>query len=178
MRLAQLIKVLDSDCLDSLEDFEVSGISCNSKKVQKDFIFVAIKGTDADGHSFIKEAIEKGAKAVIVQSPEFRVQSPDKVPFIVVKNSRQALAKLAAEFYGNPSRKIKVVGITGTNGKTTVSYLIEAILKESGSVPAVVGTVNYRFKDKVIPSSNTTPGPIELQSMLKDMLKEDQPILV
>ena len=173
MTLAQLIKVLDSDCLDSLEDFEVSGISCNSKKVQEDFIFVAIKGTDADGHSFIKEAIEKGAKAIIVQSPEFRVQSPDKIPFIVVKNSRQALAKLAAEFYGNPSRKIKVVGITGTNGKTTVSYLIEAILKESGGVPAVVGTVNYRFKDKVIPSSNTTPGPIELQSMLKDMLKED-----
>ncbi len=76
---------------------------------------------------------------------------------------------MAAEFYGNPSEKIKVVGITGTNGKTTLSYLLEAILKEANKIPAVIGTINYRFKDKVIPSKNTTPGPIELQSMLSDM---------
>lgn len=179
MKLSELIKTLDSYHITSFLDFEVQGISCNSKEVQEDFIFVAIKGTNLDGHRFIQEAIDKGARAIIIQYPVSRIQDsgsriqdPEGVSFIIVKDSRKALAKLAAQFYGNPSSKMKVVGITGTNGKTTVSYLIEAILKEAGFLPSVIGTVNYRFKDKIIPSKNTTPGPIELQSMLGEMLKE------
>ena len=172
MKLTQLIKILDSYHVDSFEDFEVSGISCNSKDVKDNFIFVAIKGTNLDGHRFIKEAIEKGARAIVVQSLESRVQSQEKAFFIIVEDTRKTLAKLAMEFYGNPSSKIKVVGITGTNGKTTVTYLIEAILKEAGFVPSVIGTINYRFKDRTIPSKNTTPGPLELQSMLADMAEE------
>ena len=170
-----------SDEGSDLQDFEVKGISCNSKDVRDDFIFVAIKGTRHDGNAFIEEAIRKGAKTIVVQSSEFppqadlptagRVPSCKNVPVIAVEDTRKALAILSAEFYGNPSREIKVVGITGTNGKTTVSYLIEALLKEAGKIPAVIGTVNYRFKDKVISSKNTTPGPVELQSMLADMLK-------
>ena len=186
MRLTQLIRPLDSDYADyhHLEDFKVSGIACNSKQVRKDFIFVAIEGTNEDGHTFIQEAIEQGARAVIIQIPalpagrpnpslsdrQFEFQIPNDIPVIQVKDTRKALAKLAAEFYGNPSSKIKVIGITGTNGKTTVSYLIEEILKEARLNPAVIGTINYRFRDKVLPSTNTTPGPIELQSLLADML--------
>ena len=99
------------------------------------------------------------------------VKCQDKnINFIEVKDTRKVLAKLVTEFYGDPSSRLKVIGITGTNGKTTISYLLEALLKESGLNPAVIGTVNYRFRDKVIPAKNTTPGPIELQSMLADML--------
>jgi UDP-N-acetylmuramyl-tripeptide synthetase len=82
------------------------------------------------------------------------------------------LAKLTAEFYGNPSLKIKVVGVTGTNGKTTITYLLEALIKEAKFSPAVIGTINYRFKDKIFPAKNTTPGPVELQSLLMDMSLE------
>ena len=187
MRIKQLIKALGNfSNYSNLADFEVSGISCNSKAVKDGFIFVAIRGNRQDGNKFIEEAIERGAKAIIVQSPSHPVcptgrqvilsrrqagKSTAKIPFIRVKDTRKALAKLAAEFYGGPSSKIKVIGVTGTNGKTTITYLLEALLKEAEFLPAVIGTINYRFKDKIIPSKNTTPGPIELQSLLADMLK-------
>lgn len=173
MRLRQLIKSLGSysDCLE-LNDFEIRGISSNSCAIKDNFVFVAIKGAQEDGHKFIQEAINRGAKAVITQYPiSSDIKNPKKNCFIRVADSRKALAELAAEFYGRPSSKIKVIGVTGTNGKTTVSYLIEALLKEAGKNPGVIGTVNYRFKDKVIPAKNTTPGPIELESLLADMLK-------
>jgi UDP-N-acetylmuramoyl-L-alanyl-D-glutamate--2,6-diaminopimelate ligase len=174
MRIKTLIDTLDNyRLLSSLEDFTVEGISCNSQEAGDNFVFVAIKGTHADGHKFIAEAINKGAKAVVIQHGEYRVAGSERIPFIEVKDTRQALAKLAAQFYNHPSKKIKVIGITGTNGKTTVSYLLEVILKAAGFSAGVIGTVNYRFKDKVIPAKNTTPGPLELQAMLADMLKED-----
>jgi UDP-N-acetylmuramoyl-L-alanyl-D-glutamate--2,6-diaminopimelate ligase len=190
MRLTRLIKILDTNSCQKLSDFEVKGISCNSKAVKNDFIFVAIRGVKADGNKFILEAIDKGAKAIIVESQSLKtsksvrklprrgqsrkvVKSQGNINFIKVKDTREALAKLATEFYGNLSLKIKVVGITGTNGKTTITYLIEALLKKSGFEPAVIGTINYRFKNKTIPSNNTTPGPLELQSLLSKMLKEE-----
>lgn len=184
MRIKELIKSLGTDInYSNLPDFEVSGISCNSKNIKENFVFVAVKGTRENGDKFIPEAIERGARAVLVQGSHTSrngiptmsgkgEKSSKRVALIEVKDTRKALAKLAAEFYGHPSLKIKVVGITGTNGKTTVSYLIEALLKEAGALPSVIGTINYRFKDRVIPPKNTTPGPIEIESMLAEMLKE------
>jgi len=170
MKLKQLIKSIDTyNTYSGLEDFEVAGISCNSKNVKDNFVFIAIKGANDDGHRFVQEAISKGAKAVIVQGARHKAQGTGQNLFILVKDTRKALARLAAEFYGHPSSKIKVIGVTGTNGKTTVTYLLEALLKEAGFAPSVIGTVNYRFKDRALPSKNTTPGPIELQSMLADM---------
>lgn len=173
MTIKQLIKCLGSPKLSpDLHDFQVKGLSCNSKSVRDGFVFVAIKGTREDGSKFIDEAIDKGAKVVVIE-PQSRkaTKSPPKASFIEVNDARKALAKLAAEFYGNPSQKMKVVGVTGTNGKTTITYLIEAILKEAGLRPAVIGTVNYRFGGRTTPSKNTTPGPLELELMLADMSK-------
>ncbi|MBU0503081.1 MAG: UDP-N-acetylmuramoyl-L-alanyl-D-glutamate--2,6-diaminopimelate ligase [Candidatus Omnitrophica bacterium] len=152
------------------KDFQVRGIACNSKLIDDDFIFVAVKGNKEDGNEFIPEAIARGAKAVIYQSPGRQdTKISGRIPFIKVKDARKALAKLASEFYANPSSLVKVTGVTGTNGKTTVTYLIEALLKEANLSPAVIGTINYRFKNEVIVSKNTTPGPLELQGMLKNM---------
>ena len=172
MKIKELIKCLGALPNLNFNDFEVKGISCNSKSVAPGYLFVAIKGNSQDGNKFIEEALSKGAGAVLVGSSEVMVRCQKKIPLIKVKDTRKALARLAADFYGNPSRKLKVVGVTGTNGKTTITYLIEAIAKEAGECPAVIGTINYRFKDEIIPSKKTTPGPLELQSMLARMLAE------
>ncbi len=173
MRLRQLIKALDKPGpYSDVSDFAIKGISCNSAQVEPGFVFVAIKGNRQDGHKFIKEAIARGAKAIITQKRYPAVKDNKGVSFIQAPDTRKALASLASEFYGRPSEKIKVVGITGTNGKTTVSYLIEAVLKEARLNVGVIGTVNYRFKDRVLTAKNTTPGPAEIQPMLAQMLKE------
>lgn len=172
MKLKQLIKTLDTVQLDStVKDFAVKGISCDSQKVYPDYIFVAIKGNCQDGHRFIQEAIKRGARAILFQDRQLKFKDLRDVYFIRVDESRRVLTRLAAEFYGNPLRKLKVTGITGTNGKTTVSYLIEALLKKKELPSAVIGTVNYRFKDKIIPAKNTTPGPLELQSLFAEIQK-------
>jgi UDP-N-acetylmuramoyl-L-alanyl-D-glutamate--2,6-diaminopimelate ligase len=173
MRLTRLIKALKHShpIAYTGPDFDVKGISCNSKKVGNGFLFVAINGASKNGGMFINEAIEKGARAVIAEASELSRYADVRVPCIAVKDVRKALAIVSAEFYGNPSGKINVVGITGTNGKTTLSYLIESLLKNSGRNPAVIGTINYRFNAKVLESKNTTPGPVELQSMLAEMAR-------
>ncbi|MFA4842639.1 MAG: UDP-N-acetylmuramoyl-L-alanyl-D-glutamate--2,6-diaminopimelate ligase [Candidatus Omnitrophota bacterium] len=163
MRLQELIERLRA----------FNGITRNSKDVTDNFVFVAIKGAKVDGHRFIDEAINRGAKAIVTQCHVSGVMCQDKnVKFIKVEDTRKALAQLVAEFYGKPAEKLKIVGVTGTNGKTTVTYLLEALLKEAGFNPAVVGTINYRYNNKIIPSKNTTPGPLELQPHLAQMRKE------
>lgn len=171
MKLSELIKNIDKyDIVANSGDFQVKGLSCDSREVMRDFVFVAIKGTHEDGHKFIDSAIERGARAIVLDS--LVKNKPDSVSIIQVKDARRALAQLSSSFWGDPSSKINVVGVTGTNGKTTITYLIEAILKEAKINPAVIGTVNYRIKNKIIPSRNTTPGPVELQPMLSSMIKE------
>ncbi|MFA5155868.1 MAG: UDP-N-acetylmuramoyl-L-alanyl-D-glutamate--2,6-diaminopimelate ligase [Candidatus Omnitrophota bacterium] len=173
MKLTRLIKSLEGCNVNyHLADFEVKGISADSKGIREGFVFVAIRGSGADGNAFIDEAIKNGAGAVVVAASELTARNLYKAPVVTVSDPRKALAMLAVEFYGNPGQKIKIAGITGTNGKTTISYLLEALLKKSGKNPAVIGTINYRFKDKLIPAKNTTPGPVELQSMLAQMLEE------
>jgi len=180
MKLKKLIEALDIHQSASCpEDFEVRGISCNSKQTRNDYLYVAIKGVNEDGHKFIPEAIARGARAIVIQEDRkdpARLQRLIKkaaagVAFIAVKDTREALAGVAARFYGYPSLDMRVIGITGTNGKTTLSYLIEAIVKEAGLATAVLGTINYRFKNKIIPSRNTTPGPLELQSILSEIAR-------
>ncbi|MDD5432186.1 MAG: UDP-N-acetylmuramoyl-L-alanyl-D-glutamate--2,6-diaminopimelate ligase [Candidatus Omnitrophica bacterium] len=170
MKITKLIKTVDGLKLESkLADFNIRGIACNSKLVNDDFIFVAIKGNSVDGNKYISEAVGRGARVVIYDSSDTKIGLlKGSAIFIKVKDARITLAKLISVFYGNPSKKLKVVGITGTNGKTTISYLIEAIAKEKS---AVIGTVNYRFNKKVFTSNNTTPGPVELQSLFSQMLK-------
>ncbi|MFH0855722.1 MAG: UDP-N-acetylmuramoyl-L-alanyl-D-glutamate--2,6-diaminopimelate ligase [Candidatus Omnitrophota bacterium] len=162
MRIEELINLIKKG--------KVSGISSDSKRIKRGFVFVAVKGAKKDGSKFIDEALAKGAKFIVCDSKDGPGRANPEV-FIRVNNTRLALGNLAASFYKNPSVKTKVIGVTGTNGKTTVTYLLEALLKEAGLSPAVIGTVNYRFKGVVKPAKNTTPGSLELQSMLSEMVK-------
>ena len=149
---------------------EIEGIAYHSRQVKKGSLFVAIRGMEVDGHKFIKEAIQKGSEAVLSEGGEFLEASDRTV--VVVSNSRRALAKISSNFYGNPSSQVRLVGITGTNGKTTTTYLLESIFKKAGYSVGVIGTINYRFGEKEVSSSNTTPESLDLQRLLWEMVKE------
>jgi UDP-N-acetylmuramoyl-L-alanyl-D-glutamate--2,6-diaminopimelate ligase len=150
-------------------DLEIKGITSNSKEIKKGFIFVAIRGNRQDGNCFIKEAIARGAGIIVVEKEPPQIKVTGKVIFLIVNDCRMFFAQATHNFYGAPSDQIKVAGITGTNGKTTISYLIEAMAKKSGDHCGVIGTINYRFKGKTIIAHNTTPGSGQLQILLKKM---------
>lgn len=169
MKFSDIYKVLKNpQNINKFYDFKVKGIACDSKEVRPGDIFVAIKGPNLDGHVFIDQAIAKRAKAIIVQSI-LNLPKELNVNIIKVKDTRKALSDMAAKFYMYPTKKLKIVGITGTNGKTTISYLIEAMLKEAKIKSGVIGTINYHIGGKIISAKNTTPGQLELQKLFKLM---------
>ncbi len=169
--MISLKKLLLEACPDQLAGFfapelPIQGIECDSRKVRPDFVFVAIRGAKHDGHLFIKEAVSRGAVAVVAEQA---TQLSPKISFLRVPDSRRALARLAGAFYSHPSRAMKVVGITGTNGKTTSAFLIEHLLRCEHISAGVIGTIHYRFAGKEVPAAETTPGPLRLQALLSQM---------
>jgi UDP-N-acetylmuramyl-tripeptide synthetase len=148
-------------------DPEIGSLHIDSRKVQPGGLFVAIPGLKTDGHDYIDSAIARGAVAVISQQP-----AAIDVWNIEVENSRRALAAVAGRFYGNPSEKLKIIAVTGTNGKTTTSYLIEKILLQADISVGVIGTLNYRYCGKVFELSMTTPDSLDLHRILSDMLAD------
>lgn len=147
-------------------DIRVDGITDDSRSVRHGYLFVAVRGHAEDGARYIRDAIDKGANAVVSEKD---FTAPARIVKIIVKDARQALSAIAANYYGHPSGKLNVIGVTGTNGKTTVTYIIESILKSAGHRTGVIGTVNYRIGNDVLPANNTTPGSFELQSLLSRM---------
>lgn len=154
------------DVLDILgnKEIEISEIVFDSRKVIENSLYIAIKGTLADGHQYISSAIEKGAKGIVCEVlPE---QKEEGIIYIKVENSSKVLGLLASNFYGNPSEKLTLVGITGTNGKTSVSTLLFDIFKKMGYSSVLISTVEYRIGDEVFPSTHTTPDIITLNKIL------------
>jgi len=148
-------------------DVEVKGISCDSRRVREGDLFVAIKGTETDGHLFLAEASRKGAVAFLVEE----LREDIKIPWARVSDTREALGVIASKFYGEPSKTLKVVGVSGTNGKTTTTHLVEAILKVKGEKVGLIGTIAYRWGDVQLEATNTTPSSLELQKMMKEMME-------
>lgn len=148
---------------------KAKGISSNSKEVEEGFIFVAIKGTNYDGHDFVEEALRRGALAVFVEK-----EVPIKDSRIIrVEDTRKALGELASLFYGEPSKKLKLVGITGTNGKTTSTHIVESVLNTAGIKTGLMGTIYYRLGEKVYEyEGRTTPDAVKWHSTLAQMLTE------
>jgi UDP-N-acetylmuramoyl-L-alanyl-D-glutamate--2,6-diaminopimelate ligase len=165
----------------------IAGIACHSKQVRPGDVFVAMGGASADGHAFIDEAIARGAAAVVAErlpslaragngSSLFRKSgagpSARPCPCVVVRDTREALVMIATRFYGHPSRKLRLIGVTGTNGKTTTTYLLKTILESSGYRAGLLGTIVYQIGGRAVPSTNTTPGPLELQRYFAQMAGE------
>ena len=147
---------------------EVTALVFDSRQVNKDAIFFAIKGTLSDGHAYIKNVVSAGVSVVVCeQIPE---EKADDVTYIEVADSSVALGKMAANFYGNPSAKLKLIGITGTNGKTTIATLLFKLFRELGYKVGLISTVQNHINDQIIPATHTTPNPIALNELLLDMV--------
>lgn len=151
----------------NLSDGKVTGLFNDARQVVPDSIFVAIKGHSVDGHSFIKNAIAQGAAGIIAED-EIQIPTDYKGAVAIVENSRAALDALASHYYQYPAKQLFCVGVTGTNGKTSVSYMVEAILNTGGLDTGVIGTVNHHLKETVWPSNMTTPDPLFLQKRLRE----------
>ena len=156
-------------------DREIKGIESNSKNIKDDYVFVAIKGFETDGHKYITDAIEKGAKTIVVEEG-FDLKSvsfPENVTVILAKNTREFLAISASNFYDNPSKKFKLIGVTGTKGKTTTTFMIKEILEKAGKKVGLIGTIAiYINGEKLKDSDRTTPESLELQQLFSKMVKE------
>ncbi len=166
--LKDLLKKLTYQVIKGSEDVMVTAVANDSRKVEKGSLFFCISGGNADGHSFAEEVAEKGAAVLIVEK-EVSIKEEAEVTIIKVENTRYAMAFISAAFYGNPADKLKVIGITGTKGKTTTTYLVKSILEHAGFKVGLIGTIEVIIGDKVIPANNTTPESLLLQRYFKEM---------
>lgn len=148
-------------------DRRARGIAYDSRQVERDFVFVAVKGFKTDGHLYVPDAVERGACAVVLQEA---IPVPEGVSRALAADTRKSLAQVAARFYGYPARKMKMVGVTGTNGKTTTTNLINAIHREHGLQTGLIGTIHNRIGDRVLPVAHTTPESADLQRLLAKMV--------
>jgi UDP-N-acetylmuramoyl-L-alanyl-D-glutamate--2,6-diaminopimelate ligase len=166
MQLSELLQAGEVEETGGNLNRPVAGLAYDSRQVKKNFVFFAAPGTRADGHAFVADAMERGAAAVVV---ERRIAAPGDAAWVRVANVRRAMGAYAARFYGYPSRSLVLAGVTGTNGKTTVTYLLESIFRAAGMAAGVVGTVNYRYQNYALPAPHTTPESIDLQRLLAEM---------
>jgi UDP-N-acetylmuramoyl-L-alanyl-D-glutamate--2,6-diaminopimelate ligase len=167
MQLKQLIKELAVLRVEGPLDREIAGIVYDSRRVTPGMVFVAIPGVHVDGHDFINTAIDRGAAAIICEKNGF---SSPRATKIKVPDVREALARAAALYYQHPSTKLQVIGVTGTNGKTTVAFMVKEILESAGIKTGLLGTVRYEIGERVIPAARTTPESLELHQMMAQML--------
>ena len=149
---------------------DVKGICFDSRKVQPGFLFVAVKGTLSDGHQFIQKAVDLGATTIVCEKLPDTIK--DTITYVTVKDSAAALGIIASNYFGNPSEKLKLVGVTGTNGKTTTATLLYQLFSKMGKKVGLISTVENRIINKVIPSTHTTPDPIQLNELLRQMVDE------
>ncbi|MDZ5471863.1 UDP-N-acetylmuramoyl-L-alanyl-D-glutamate--2,6-diaminopimelate ligase [Bacillus sp. 31A1R] len=162
IKLLEAIEEINVNRDSTMIDIHITGIAVDSRKVEKGNLFIAISGYETDGHKYIEDAVKRGAVAVIGEHQTINTT----VPLFIVKNSREALGKISSMFYNYPSKKHKVIGITGTNGKTTTSYLLKHILEAAGKSCSLIGTVSYIINGEVYKPTNTTPDALQIQTLL------------
>lgn len=166
--LKNLLEKLDFECIRGNLDTEISEVVYDSRKITENCMFICIVGTNVDGHDYIEEAVEKGA-GVLVISKNANIPENTSVTVIKVENTRYAMAYIAAAFFGNPADSMRIIGITGTKGKTTTTYLIKSILENAGHKVGLVGTIETIIGEEKIPADNTTPESYVLQEYFKRM---------
>ena len=165
MKLKEILRDIDYICK-SFPDIDIKDIAYDSRKAGEDIVFVCLEGAFADGHKFARSAYDKGSRAFVCSKD---VDLPEDAIIIKTENTRSALAKMSCSFFRNPSKDIKVIGITGTKGKTTVAHIVKFALEEAGIMCGIIGTVGAFYGNTVLPTVNTTPESYELQKMLRLM---------
>lgn len=164
--IKELFGGMDYKLINLKPDTGVRGISADSRTIKPGEIFIAVDGPEHNGYDYIDDALKKGARAICVDKPHAVDKS---LRIILVRDTAKAISILASGVYNEPSRYVRVIGVTGTNGKTTITYLMYEILKAAKKKPSLIGTVVYKINDKTVMSSNTTPGPLLLHSLLAGM---------
>lgn len=175
MKLTKLLERVEYQCLQGTEDTEVKDIVNDSRKAGEGSLFFCIKGAVTDGHRYAAEVAEKGARVLIVEDP---VEVPEDVTVIQVKDSRYAMALVSAAYYGYPAEEMKIIGVTGTKGKTTTTYMVKSILEAAGYKVGLIGTIETIIGDTVIPANNTTPESMMIQQYFRQMAEEHCQIVV
>lgn len=170
MRLTDLLEKLKYECVQGSTDVEVSAVENDSRKVKPGSLFICIEGANFDGHQYAAEVADKGAKVLVVSKPVEDAVAEKDITVIRVENTRYAMAFISAAWFGHPAEKLKVIGITGTKGKTTTTYLVKSILENAGIRCGLVGTIETIIGDTVIPSCNTTPESYILQETFAKMV--------
>ncbi|MDR1120312.1 MAG: UDP-N-acetylmuramoyl-L-alanyl-D-glutamate--2,6-diaminopimelate ligase [Dysgonamonadaceae bacterium] len=168
MKLSELLKAIKPLRIVGEQDREVAAIHSDSRKIAAGYLFVAVPGTQSDGHDYIGKAIDSGAEVIVCQ--QLPKDTKNTLSYIQVEDSAEALACLAAAFYGNPSHKLVLVGVTGTNGKTTIATLLYQTFRKLGFKAGLLSTVVNYVDGRAVPATHTTPDPIELNSLLAEMV--------
>jgi UDP-N-acetylmuramoyl-L-alanyl-D-glutamate--2,6-diaminopimelate ligase len=167
MKFSELITNLTESRLVSPGSADVAGITYDSRQVKPGYVFVAMQGGSHDGHSYIPAVVESGACGIVAEREVDGI--PMGIGYVVVPNGRRALGEMAAPFYGYPSRSMKLVGVTGTSGKTTVTHLIQSVFTTAGQKAGLIGTLGARINDRLIPTAHTTPESVDVQRILREM---------
>lgn len=169
MKLQELLKNIKPTTIEGNTDVEITGVNIDSRKIKDGHLFIAMKGTQIDGHKFIGKAIESGAKAILCE--DMPQEKNDGVCYIQVASTEDAVGKVATLFFGDPSKHLKLVGVTGTNGKTTIATLLYNMFRKFGYKVGLLSTVCNYIDDREVPADHTTPDPIELNELLSEMVK-------
>ncbi len=169
MKLQELLKNVKPLTITGNADADITGVNIDSRKIEQGHLFVAQKGTQVDGHKFIPKAIELGARAILCE--ELPEEKTEGVTYVQVESTEDAVGKVATVFYGEPSKKLQLVGVTGTNGKTTIATLLYNMFREMGHKCGLLSTVCNYIEDEAIPADHTTPDPIELNMLLARMVE-------
>ena len=170
MILKELLKLAGKYEIYGNEEIEVKGIEIDSRNIKEDYAFIAIKGTQADGHNYIEKATELGATTIICENLPEKLNK--EVTYVVVNNTEDIVGKIATTFYGNPTEKLDLVGVTGRNGKTTIATLLYDMFRSFGYKVGLISTVCNYVDGEAIPTEHTTPDPITLNRLLGRMADE------
>ena len=179
MKLLDVLSRIEGLQIRGNADIDIKEIRCDSRLVENGDMFVAIVGYKTDGHNYVEMAIEKGATVIAVEDGHYDISTiPENIVVVVSPDTRKLLALSACNYYGNPSREFKLVGVTGTKGKTTTTYMIKSILEKAGKKVGLIGTIANIVGDKVVESSRTTPESIDLQRLFREMADEKVDVVV
>ncbi len=167
MKLHEILKEVETKSIDGPVDRVIHDLQYDSRRVEPNDVFFAWKGVKTDGHQYIPEVCDKGAAAVVLENPDFAVYRGPT--YISVQNARRTMAGMSANFFGRPDKSLKIVGVTGTNGKTTTTFILKHLLTEPKIPVGLIGTVRYEIGDRVLPASRTTPESLDLHRLLAQM---------